>query len=89
MNEPARRNQMTVCAAEPTFGWQPEWVLGAIRARGLSLTALAQRLGVETATIGKVVRGRTTSRRIERAIAKLLGVRAADIWPDRYPRGAR
>lgn len=93
MTERATQTKMTECAGDAgsavLLGWSPEWVIAAIRARGTTLGDLARKLGVEKCTVGKIIRGQSTSRRLERAIARHIGVAPADIWPDRYPRGAR
>lgn len=64
-------------------GWHPEHVKAAIRAKGCTLRELGDRCGCEASTIGKAIR-KPISKRLERVIARFLGVPAATIWPSRY-----
>ncbi|WNL39860.1 helix-turn-helix domain-containing protein [Halomonas sp. PAMB 3232] len=64
----------------PTARW--EWIKYQIRARGLTLAELARRLGVELGTIAAVKR--TPYPRMERAIADVLELQPATIWPERW-----
>ena len=68
--------------------WHPEHVKAACRAKGMTLAAIAARLGVTATAVGTAIR-RPTSRRIDRAIARVIGVHPRQIWPDRYPAAKR
>lgn len=61
----------------------PEDIKAALRKRGYTLTAVAGRLRVQPSAISHVLHKRR-SRRIERAIARLLESTPADLWPERY-----
>ena len=78
MTERGAPHQMATCA-----GWHPEHVKAAIRAKGCTLAQLAARQGVERSLVGKCIRA-PKSERIDRAIARFLGVAVHVIWPDRY-----
>lgn len=58
-----------------------------LRLAGSSLADVARELGVAGTTVTSVSQGYRRSRRIEAAIAAKLGVRPADLWPERYPDG--
>ena len=73
-------DQCTTAAAD----WHPEYVKAAIRAKGVRLSEFAARLGCEASTVAKAIRS-PMSRRLDQAIARFLGVPAAEIWPSRYP----
>ena len=83
--------------APPLGGTQlstPALVRAAVRLRGTSLAQLSLQHGYHRDAFGQALRSRRwRSRRIERLLATFLGVRPADLWPDRYPdatqRGAR
>lgn len=51
---------------------------------GTSLADVARELAVAPATVSTVSQGYRRSERIQQAIAKRLGVTAAELWPDRY-----
>ena len=59
----------------------PEQIKGAMRARGVSLTALAEELGVSVSTISQVVSGRSSSARIQSRIAQITGAPVGELWP--------
>lgn len=59
----------------------PEQIKGAMRARGVSLSALAEELGVSVSTISQVVSGRSTSARIRSRVAQITGVPVGELWP--------
>jgi lambda repressor-like predicted transcriptional regulator len=58
-----------------------------LRLAGSSLADVARELGVAGTTVTCVSQGYRRSRRIEATIAEKLGVRPADLWPERYPDG--
>lgn len=55
-----------------------------LRARGMSLAAIARQLSVSRATVTCVCQGFRRSERVETAIATAIGKRPEDIWPERY-----
>lgn len=60
-------------------------IKAALGLKGRTLRALAKDLEVAPTTVTIVSRGFRRSQRIEAAIAKELGLTAAQLWPDRYP----
>ena len=62
----------------------PGHIRAELAARGKPIAALARDLGVSIQTVSAAIR-RPTSRRVERAIARALGMAPREIWPDRYP----
>lgn len=61
-----------------------QWIKLALRKRGSSLALIAKQQGVSLSTVCMVSRGAGRSRRIETAIADVIGFPPAQIWPDRY-----
>lgn len=61
----------------------PEIIKAELKIKGYSLTRLANILGVTQNTIGQVIRG-ANSRRVECAIAQVLGKTVEEVFPDRY-----
>ena len=65
---------------EPAQRW--EWIKYQLRARGTSLAKLARALGVSDTAVKNTKR--TAYPRMERAIAKALGLQPIDLWPERW-----
>lgn len=65
---------------EPAQRW--EWIKYQLRARGTSLAKLARELGVSDTAVKNTKR--TAYPRMERAIAKALGLKPVDLWPERW-----
>jgi lambda repressor-like predicted transcriptional regulator len=65
-----------------------QWIKTALKIRRTSLTAIAAKLGVTPSTVCMVSRGAGRSRRIEAAIAEVIGYSPAELWPDRYRLGS-
>ena len=63
---------------------QHEHIKMRLRLRGSSLADVARDLGVAGTTVTSVSQGYRRSRRVESAIAEILGERAENLWPDRY-----
>lgn len=59
----------------------PEQIKAAMRMRGVTPSALADRLEVSPATVSQVITGRTRSRRIMAAIADVTGTKVDVLWP--------
>ncbi|WP_096375971.1 helix-turn-helix domain-containing protein [Pseudomonas chlororaphis] len=66
--------------SDPALRW--EWIKYQLRARGTSLAQLARELNVSGPAIKNVKR--TAYPRMERAIAEALGLKPAEIWPERW-----
>ncbi|WP_439861591.1 helix-turn-helix domain-containing protein [Pseudomonas sp. MBLB4136] len=65
---------------DPTQRW--EWIKYQLRAKGTSLAKLARELGVSDTAVKNAKR--TAYPRMERAIAKALGLKPIDLWPERW-----
>lgn len=65
---------------DPAHRW--EWIKYQLRTRGTSLAKLARELEVSDTAVKNVKR--SAYPRMERAIANALGLRPADIWPERW-----
>ena len=52
-----------------------------LRARGITLAALADNLGVSSSTVGTVVSGNSKSYPVQKAIAEKLESTIEDLWP--------
>lgn len=61
-----------------------QWIKLALKKRRTSLSSIAKRLGVQPSTVCMVSRGVGRSRRIEAAIADVIGFSPGELWPDRY-----
>jgi len=52
--------------------------------KGHSLDSLAEHVGHTKQAVSQSIQGRSTSLRIHRNIADVLGVRLVDFWPELY-----
>lgn len=59
-------------------------IKGALSLKGVSLSDIARSLDVTPSSVSIVSRGFRRSRRIEQAIADVLGETPQKVWPDRY-----
>ncbi|NAN53585.1 nucleotide excision repair protein [Pseudomonas protegens] len=66
--------------SDPTQRW--EWIKYQLRARGTSLAKLSRELDVSGQALKNTKR--IAYPRMERAIAKALGLMPIDIWPERW-----
>lgn len=66
--------------SDPTKRW--EWIKYQLRAHGSSLAMIARELKVTDTAVKNVKR--TAYPRMERAIAKALGLKPIDLWPERW-----
>ena len=64
----------------PSHRW--EWIKYQLRTKGTSLAKLARELEVSDTAVKNVKR--SPYPRMERAIAKALGLTPVDIWPERW-----
>lgn len=62
----------------------PEDIKAALRKRGSSQSRVARDLGVAQTSVHNVIHGACKSDRIAKAIADIVGVDRADLWPGRY-----
>lgn len=62
--------------------WHPEDIKAAVRKRGVTLDELSVRAGLPKGACRAALR--LGHRAGEAAIAAFLGVRGADLWPNRY-----
>lgn len=60
-----------------------EDIKAELRKRRSSLSQIARSLDVDPSAVSAVIR-RKRSKRIEKAIAKTLGLKARELWPERY-----
>lgn len=58
----------------------PEEIKAAMRMKGTTPAALADELNLSKSTVSQVINGVGTSRRVQEAIAKLLGKPVTAIW---------
>ena len=56
----------------------------ALLQNGYSNTRLAQELRLARSTVGEVIHGRQSSRRVATRISVLTGLPIATLWPGRY-----
>lgn len=70
----------TEVPSSPALRW--EWIKFQLRAKGSSLAKLARELNVTGPAVKNVKR--TPYPRMERAIAKELGVDVEKLWPERW-----
>ncbi len=59
----------------------PEQIKAAMRMKGVTPTALADRLKVSNSTMSQVISGRSVSARIRAEIAKVIGIPIHALWP--------
>lgn len=55
--------------------------------RGVTLTKIAEQVGVSPVTVRQVVNGLARSRRIEKAVARAIGRAVSDVFPPPRPIG--
>lgn len=63
----------------------PEEIKAQLRMRRVTLTALADSLGVSRSMVSHVICGKARSARIQRRIGELLGKNVNAIWPPVQP----
>ena len=61
-----------------------EDIKAALAKNGERASRLAKRLSVSRSAVSGVIHGNHSSRRIARAIAKVIGTPVSQIWPGRY-----
>jgi predicted XRE-type DNA-binding protein len=65
------------------------WIIYQLRLAGIRQADFAARLGVSTATVSKVLAGRTKSARIETALCKVLGYESFEKLVAGMPRAGK
>lgn len=65
---------------DPTLRW--EWIKFQLRAKGSSLAIVARSLGLSAQAVKNAKRQPYPS--VERAIAKVLGLKPIQLWPERW-----
>ncbi|WP_348647968.1 helix-turn-helix domain-containing protein [Pseudomonas sp. PNP] len=66
--------------SDPELRW--EWIKFQLRAKGTSLAKVARKMNVSISAVLNVKR--LPYPRMERAIAKALGLEPNELWPDRW-----
>lgn len=64
----------------------PEEIKAALRIKGVTLTALAQQLGLSRSMVTQVIHGYARSKKVEDLIAQTLGKPIGAIWEAPKPR---
>ena len=59
----------------------PEQIKATMRAKGISLAALADELDVTASVVSQVVSGRSVSARIQSRIAEIADIPVEVLWP--------
>jgi len=62
----------------------PADIKAALEKAGSSQTKIAQTLGVSKTTVGHVIYGRSSSRRIAAEISRVTDLPLSKLWPGRY-----
>jgi lambda repressor-like predicted transcriptional regulator len=62
----------------------PADIQAALRKRGVSQADIARRLNITKAGISFVIHGRSKSRRVAAAIARITGIPVGELWPGVY-----
>ena len=61
-----------------------EDIKAALRKKGYSQKAVAERMNVSPTTVHNVICGACKSERIARFISSVIGIDRAELWPGRY-----
>lgn len=67
---------------QPVLDWLG--IKAELHRRGMTLTALGERTGINPGTVRKV--GTRPHYKAQEVIAAFIGRKPEDLWPDRYPR---
>lgn len=78
---PARRGQQH-CLNAQAIGPHPEEIKARIRMRGVTMSDLSRSWGYSEGAVRLALHGPYP--KIERLIAKFLGTKPSELWPDRY-----
>ena len=66
-------------------GMHPEQIKAELRIKGMTLTALADELGLSRSMVTHIIYGHARSKRVEERIAQLLKKPASAIWEQPRP----
>jgi len=58
----------------------PEEIKAALRIKGITLTALAQELGLSRSMVTHVIHGHARSERVEKHVAQAIGKPVTALW---------
>ena len=61
---------------------RPEEIKARLILRGITQAEIARRLKVSRGAISQVISGQERNQRIRKAIARALGLKVSDIWPE-------
>ncbi|MDR5695958.1 MAG: helix-turn-helix transcriptional regulator [Armatimonadota bacterium] len=61
---------------------RPEEIKARLILKGITQAEIARRLKVSRGAISQVISGRERNQRIRKAIARALGLKVSDIWPE-------
>jgi lambda repressor-like predicted transcriptional regulator len=67
----------------------PEEIKAAMRMKGTTPAALADELRLSKSTVSQIINGAGTSRRVQDAIAQLIGRPVDEIWAPKAQSGLR
>lgn len=62
----------------------PEIIKSKIRMKGVTLTELGKRIGVDASTMTQVLSRKKKSARVEAGVAEFLNIPLHEAFPDRY-----
>ena len=57
-------------------------IKAALILKGISMAEIARKFKVQPTVVSQIVAGRSRSARIQKHMAKLLGKKVKEIWPD-------
>lgn len=66
----------------------PNTIKAKLVERGITQSAIAAKLGVTPSTVNKAIAGFGVSFRVQREVAKSIGLKVTDVWPDLYKNNA-
>jgi lambda repressor-like predicted transcriptional regulator len=64
--------------------WTRQEIQEAINKSSVNQAAIARELKINPVTVSDVIKGRTNSQRVHRAIAEAIGKDIKEIWPEIY-----
>ncbi|MEN6420956.1 MAG: helix-turn-helix domain-containing protein [Smithella sp.] len=67
--------------------WSRKEIQDALDESPVTQAAIARDLGITPVTVSDVVKGRTNSQRVHKAIAEAIGRDIKEVWPELYLHG--
>jgi lambda repressor-like predicted transcriptional regulator len=67
--------------------WSRKEIQNALDESPVTQAAIARDLGITPVTVSDVVKGRTNSQRVHKAIAEAIGKDVKEVWPEIYLHG--